>query len=183
MAYDLRMDLRAEVNINAPAAAAWRILGECWAHIGHWAAPITASVLDGELCAGTVRTCHIARFGPVAPGVIKERLLEFDADAQALAYETIAGMPGFIARATNRWSVHPREDGTCVVQSHATVTLRGPITLVAPILRRTFRSNGARVLEELRHRVETGRPHPRKVAAMQRESKGDDAANLSQSVC
>jgi hypothetical protein len=177
------MDLRVEVEVNAPAADAWRILGDCWEHIGLWAAPITASVLDGELCAGAVRTCQIARFGPVAPGVIKERLLEFDADARALAYETIAGMPGFIGRATNRWSVHARPGGTCVVRSHATVTLRGPLTLVEPILKRTFRSNGARVLEELRHRVETGRPHPRKVAAMKREGLGDDTAHPSQPVC
>ena len=38
-AYDLRMDLRAEVEIGAPAAAAWRILGECWEHIGLGGAP------------------------------------------------------------------------------------------------------------------------------------------------
>ena len=154
--------------MDAPAKAAWTVLGECWGHIGRWAAPITVSFLEGEPCAGSVRTCHIARFGPVARSVIKERLLEFDATSMSLTYEA-AGMPRFIKHAVNRWSVHTLDDGRCVVKTHATVELRGPMALLGPLLHRSFKANGARVLEELRHRVENGTPHPRKVAAMLRE--------------
>ena len=98
------MALYKEVVVNAPAAAAWAILGEQFGQIVEWAAPITASSLEGELRFGAVCTCHIARFGPVAPGAIKEHLITFDAQTRSWAYEAVEGMPGFIRRAVNRWS-------------------------------------------------------------------------------
>ena len=177
------MELKAELIIEVPAREAWVVLGECWAHIGHWAAPITASFVDGPLRPGTVRTCHTARFGPVAPGLIKERLLAFDASAFSLTYEAAAGMPRFIARAVNQWSVHPLDDGRCLVRTHAKLTLRGPMALFTFLLERSFAANGARVLEELKHRVEHGLPHPRKLAALEREPPAPELAAASAGIC
>ncbi len=96
------MELRADVLMDAPAAAAWAVLGERFGDIGEWAAPITASTLDSELGTGSVRTCHVAGFGPVAPGVIRERLIEFEPEHMMLAYESVDGMPSFIEKAVNR---------------------------------------------------------------------------------
>lgn len=176
------MELNAEVVISAPAKAAWVVLGECWGHIGRWAAPITVSFLDGEPCVGAVRVCRTARFGPVAPSIIKERLLEFDNASMSFAYEAAAGMPKFIEHAVNRWSVHALDDGRCVVKTRATVELRGPMALLGFLLQRSLKANGARVLDELRHRVEQGTPHPRKVAAMKREPAPSGSV-LSAGVC
>lgn len=182
-AYRFSMDLNVEVVINAPAHAAWAVLGDCWGHIGRWAAPITASFLNGEPCTGAVRTCHIARFGPVAPGLIKERLLAFDPETMSFTYEAIEGMPQFIERAVNRWSVRALDDRRCVVRSHALVELRGLMALLGFLLRRNFRANGARVLDELRYRVEHGCPHPRKVAAMKREPVAPSVSVPGTGVC
>lgn len=159
----------AEVSIAAPASAAWTVLGERFAHIGEWAAPITDSTLEGALGVGAVRTCHIAGFGPVRPGAIKERLVYFDPEAMRLTYEAVEGMPGFIRTAINRWSVEPAGEARCVVRTHATLTLRGPMALLGWWLRRRTTADAALVLDELRHRVEHGAPHPRK-AARQRAS-------------
>lgn len=159
------MNLTAEVELDASAAQAWHILGECWGHIGQWAVPITRSELEGPPCEGATRTCHTARFGPVPPGLIRERLVAFDAAARTFTYESVEGMPGFVAHAQNRWSVEARGAERCVVRTEASVTLRGPMRLLAPLLKVSFSRNGARVLEELKHRVETGAPHPRKLAA------------------
>ena len=144
------MDLRVEVLVNAPARAAWAVLGERFADIGDWAAPITASSLEGALGHGAVRTCHTARFGPVPAGAIKEQLLDFDPDSMSFAYEAIDGMPGFMADAVNRWSVLPLDDQRCLVRTHATLTLRGPAALLGFILKRKLQTDGARVLAELR---------------------------------
>lgn len=159
------MNLLAEVEIEADAARAWHILGECWGHIGQWAVPITLSELDGPPCAGATRTCHTARFGPVPPGLIRERLVVFDAAARTFTSQSVEGMPGFVARAQNTWTVEERGDGRCVVRTEASVELRGPMRLFAPLLKLSFSRNGARVLEELKYRVEHGTPHPRKLAA------------------
>ena len=159
------MELRAEVVIHAPAHAAWLVLGERFGQIGEWAAPIVASSLDGEPTVGSVRTCQIARFGPFKPGAIKERLVAFDAPAMSLAYESAEGMPAFVKYALNRWSVQPETDTTCVVRTHATVELQGPMRLLTLFLKFRLQADGARVLDELRYLIEHGRPHPRKLAA------------------
>jgi len=143
------------------------VLGERFADIGEWAVPITASSLDGTLGRGAVRTCRTACFGPVPAGTIKERLLDFDPDAMSFAYEAIGGMPGFMADAVNRWSVHPLDGQRCLARTHATLTLRGPAALLGFMLNRKLRADGSRVLDELRYRVEHGRPHPRKVRAIE----------------
>jgi hypothetical protein len=162
------MDLRGELIVNALARQAWTILCERFADIGEWAAPITASRRARKPRVGGARTCHTARFGPVPAGTIQERLIVYDPDAMSLTCEAIDGMPSFFERAINRWSMHPLDDERCLVRTHATVTLRGPIVLLGFLLKCRLQSDGARVLDELRHRVEHGRPHPRKVEAMPR---------------
>jgi hypothetical protein len=107
------MDLRAEVVIDAPAHAAWAVLGERFGQISDWAAPIETSSL----------------------------------------------------RAINRWTVHLQTGGSCLVRTHATLELRGPLRLLHFLLKRRLQADGARVLEELRYQIEYGRPHPRKLTA------------------
>jgi hypothetical protein len=158
------MDMHREILIQVPAHAAWDVIGERFGEIAEWAAPITASSLAGAPGVGAVRTCHIAGFGPVKPGVIRERLVAFDAQAMSFAYEAVSGMPAFIANAVNRWLVHHRSDTACVVSTHATIELRGAARLIGWLLRFQMERGGAQVLEELRHMVEHGRAHPRKIA-------------------
>lgn len=159
------MDIRAEIAIDAPAQAAWAVIGDQFGEIGRWAAPIIHSSVDSQPGPGAIRTCHIANFGPFRAGSIKERLLEFDPAAMTLVYESVEGMPSFVRRAVNRWSVHPEAATRCVVRTHATLTLNGPIRMLAPLLKQKLQADGARVLGELRYRVEHGRPHPRKLTA------------------
>ncbi len=160
------MELRVDVVIDAPPAAAWAVLGERFGYIGEWAAPITASELDGDLGVGAVRTCHVARFGPVAPGVVRERLIEFDPEHMLLAYESVDGLPSFIERAVNRLSVHALAEHRCEVRARARFELHGPVRLVSPFFRWQMEVNAGRVLDELRYEVEHGWPHPRKLASL-----------------
>ena len=85
---------------------------------------------------------------------------------RSLEYEAAEGMPSFIVRAVNRWSVHTGPGGTCVVRVHATLTLRPWARALGPLLRWRMRAGSRQVLDDLRHRVETGLPHPRKAAAL-----------------
>lgn len=159
------MELRTEILINAPAEAAWAVVGEGFGRIGEWAVPITASSLDGDVVMGTTRTCQIAGFGPFSAGEVKERLVDFDRAAMCLTYQSTAGLPGFVRSAVNRWSVQPATDSTCVVRTHATLEIRGPMRLLGVPLARKLESEAALVLDQLRHQVEQGRPHPRKRSA------------------
>ena len=159
------MQMRAELVISAPAEDTWVVVGERFGEIGQWASPIIASAMDGPPGTGQVRTCQIAGFGPIGPGVIKERLVHFDPAARSLAYEAVAGMPAFIKHAVNRWSVRAGPGGGSTVAICATVTLRPAARPLGAVLRWRMHADTRRVLAELRHRVETGQPHPAKAAA------------------
>jgi Polyketide cyclase / dehydrase and lipid transport len=152
------MEMRAELVINVLAGDAWVVVGERFGDIGEWASAITGSVMDGPPAVGRVRTCQVAGFGPIAAGVIKERLIEFDPEARSLSYEAAAGMPWFIAGALSRWSVHAGPGRACTVRIHATLALRLAARPLSPALRWRMRAGTRRVLAELRHRVETGHP-------------------------
>ncbi len=157
-----RMELHAEITINAPAAAVWATIGEQFGDIARWAAPISGSSIDGLPAINAVRSCQIGDIGPIKAGVIKERLRVFDPQAMHFEYEGASGMPGFIERAINRWSVQAIDANSCTVRTYATVQLRGPMRLLAPLMRSQFLRDGQKVLEELKHWMETGTPHPRK---------------------
>ncbi|GHF65573.1 hypothetical protein HNQ07_004745 [Deinococcus metalli] len=165
------MQLLRTVQIGVPATAAWALLGERFGEITAWASVIMASTLDGPPRPGAVRTCHTARFGPVPPGEVRERLLVFDPAALTLTYEALSGLPAFITHAVNRWTVTPTGPATCTVTTDATLTLRGPARLLAGPLAVRLEWDAGRVLDELRHSLEHHEPHPRTRAARHAEAQ------------
>lgn len=162
------MRLIAERHVAVSAAHAWHVVGECFAHIAHWAAPIETSRLDAPLGPGATRHCRTTRFGPVAPTLIQEQLLTFDRERQTFTYQSIAGMPSFIAAATNTWSVHALGPQACLVRTEAEVHLKGAFVVLTPLLQVSFTRNGSRVLNQLKYFAELGQPHPEKMSALER---------------
>jgi hypothetical protein len=67
------------------------VLGTRFGRIDEWAAPVSASKMDGEACLGAVRTCQFTGFGPFNPGIVKEQLTEFDPETMHLTYVAIGG--------------------------------------------------------------------------------------------
>jgi hypothetical protein len=161
------MELRNTIEIDAPAPRVWETLGEQFMHIGAWASPITSSCPVGRAApeVGSMRACTIAAFGPFNAGDIQEKLIAFDRDQMTFEYEAQKGLPRFVARAVNRWCVVRLDERRSLVRTHATLTLRGPAALLSCVLRVQMEASGARVLDELKHYVELGVPHPRKRAA------------------
>jgi hypothetical protein len=60
----------------------------------------------------------------------------------SLAYESSEGMPSFVQKAINRWSVHPETEATCLVRTHATLELRGPLRLLQFLLEGRLQAHG-----------------------------------------
>ena len=170
LAYFLRPDneapleLRTQIELDAPASVAWRVLGEEFGSVGEWASSLRSSSLDRELGAGAHRTCEVQGFGPFPPGTIIEELLEFDREAMRFSYRPTAGMPPMFLGAQNRWSVEVIDERRCRVRSHASIELRWWALPLAKLLARSICSGVDGFAEELRHRVERGEPHPRKLA-------------------
>lgn len=155
-----------EIRIRVGADEAWALIGTRFGQIAEWASPITASRLDrGGAAAGVIRTCQVSGFGPMGDMVVRERLIAFDPAARSLTYDAVAGMPGFVKHAANRWTVEPDGVDGCLVRSRATLGLTWWMRPLGPLMSWRLRREARRVLEELAHRLETGRPHPRKLAS------------------
>ncbi len=173
LAYFLRPDdespieLRTELELDVPASEAWRVLGEEFGSVGDWASGLRSSSLDREVEVGALRTCELRAFGPFPSGQIIEELLEFDREAMKFTYAPTSGMPPMFEKAENRWSVEPLGNDRCRVRSHASVDVRWWALPLANFFGGRIRSSVGTFAEEMRHRIETGQAHPRKLAMTQ----------------
>lgn len=164
------MEINVEIAIDKPAAAVWKVLGEDFADIGAWSSNVVSSSMDTAPAVGAVRTAEIAATGPIKPGDARETLTSFDLAAMSLVYRATEGIPGFIKSAANAWSVHEIDADHSLVKANATMEIGGLMTLLSPLLKMQVKAVGTRYVEELKHYVETGRPHPRKAKAIAKNS-------------
>ncbi len=159
------MRLEHEIFVDAPADDAWQVLGQQFGAIAQWSATLRASSLVGPLGVGAVRTCEGVGFGPFPPGETTEALTRFDPEQRALSYEATSGLPWFVSSARNAWRVEALGPRRCCVRSRATIALAWWLRPLSWLLPWLLARDLARFSEELRHRIEHGEPHPRKVAA------------------
>ncbi len=160
------IDIHMEVDLEAPASEAWRVLGEAFGEVVKYARGVQSSSLDGELGVGAVRSCETPGFGPFASAHITERLIEFDPSSMKYTYVAGGDLPRMIPASKNRWSIQALGADRCRVRCHASIDLLWWALPVAPLLGWAIRSEVIRFGEDLRHRVEKGAVHPRKLTAL-----------------
>ncbi|GAB3049970.1 hypothetical protein GCM10027053_06120 [Intrasporangium mesophilum] len=156
--------LRAQVTIDAPAAAVWDVVAHRFDHVADWATVIPAShpapgdsrVL-GAPVAGRVCTTGL---GAVAE--VTERIVSYDEAGRTLTYEA-EGLPPFLRTARNRWRVTALGDQRSRVDLEAALQVHGVLGWVLyPVIRLQIAHITPGFLADLKHFVETGRPSRRK---------------------
>lgn len=161
------MRIETEVVVNRHAQAVWAVLGDQFGEAHLWGSALTHTQGHGRPIADQVcesRTCDVKGMGR-----IREQLLDFDAEQFVLEYEVVEGFPFFVERGANRWTLVSEGETTTRVRSVATITTRGIVgMLMSPMLRLQMTGLMRGLLEELRHYVEHGSPHPRKLKALAR---------------
>jgi len=170
----MRLNFRHQVTIAAPAERVWQVLARDFAAIGRWASAIPESralddpPADGEATvAGRVCTSTV-------PGVpaVQERFTHYSEHDRRFTYVASSGLPAFVRRAENTWSVRELGPGAALAEARAELDLHPLVgLLLAPLLKLQLDRTGARVFEELRHYIEHGEPHPRKVRALRRQHR------------
>lgn len=163
----MELEIETEIEIDAVPALVWATLGERFMHYEDWAGPIewSRAAAPSPLGVGSQRLCQMRGFGPVKPGTLTEQLVTFDADTFSLSYEVVAGMPSFVSRSRSDWWIEALGADRSRVCVRASLTLHGALALASRLLRAQLRARGSEVLEELKHWLERGVPHPRKRAA------------------
>jgi len=153
-----------EITISKPVHAVWEVVGNEFGNAQAWASALTHTEGSGRKLTEQVcenRICDIQGMGR-----IREKLLDFDPQRHTLKYEVLEGFPFFVERGVNRWTL-TAQGGSTRVQSTAEITTKGLVgRLMAPMMKMQMARLMRQSLEELKHYVETGTPHPRKAKAL-----------------
>ena len=161
------MQVIKSTQIQVPAASVWKVIGTGFPDADRWASAVYQSSVrvDGSSPSGapfTGRTCETS-IGPA-----RETILLYDEDAGRISYEAQADkMPGFVRKLVADWRIHPEGVGMVRVEMKLTVDLKPPFNFIMPpMMRMQMGPLVAKTLEELKHFVEKGTPHPRKLKQM-----------------
>ncbi|MGH1340935.1 MAG: SRPBCC family protein [Nannocystales bacterium] len=157
------MKMRYAIELETSADAAWQVLGEGFGDLS-WSSGITYTRLCGELGVGAVRSCGGERFGPFPAGEVSEELTHFDREAMTFRYRGTEGMPWFVDTVTNTWTVHPLDHGRCEVVLEPELVVRWWLRPLQPVVVWMTRGMMRGLLDEMKHRIETGALHPRACA-------------------
>ena len=149
------MQYVTEIEIDAPARAAWEVLGERFGAIAEWVGTLDESRLVGELGPGAQRVCRSSRsFGPFPAAVVTERLTHYDPAAMELRYEATKGIPAMFRHAGNHWRIETRGDTHCRVVSTASFRLAWWAMPLALVMRAMMRGPMSTFETDLRRAVQ-----------------------------
>lgn len=161
--------LRAEISIDAPAAAVWDVIAHQFDRVGEWATAIpSSSPLPGpSLVADAPVAGRECRTGvSMIPQVI-ERLIAYDETSYTFTYQA-ENLPGFLAAARNQWHVTALGEHRSTVSLDATLTVRG---VLGRIMYLPLRLQIARTSPQFLHDLKHGRASSRE----QRQLRGASA--------
>ncbi|MEM9069229.1 MAG: SRPBCC family protein [Myxococcota bacterium] len=155
------------IEIHSPAREVWQVLGRRFGDIGQWCATVNASeaVLAGETVQG--RECDTV-FGNYV-----ETFEHFDDAAMEMDYIARSKkLPFFIQHFTNSFRVRELSENSSEVTMIAGAVMSQPFAfLMGFMMRMQVGKALEHQVEELKHFVEHGAPHPRKIAAMQKHAR------------
>ncbi len=152
------------IDIDVSASELWAKTAEDFGGIDKWIASISDVTFhptaSGNLL-GAERVC-VSPFGET-----HETMVIYDEAQRHFAYE-IEGLPPLISRAVNNWLITETGDNQSAIEFRVELDLvpNADAEMVAT-LKAQMGDLLSQVTEELKHYVETGEAHPRKIEAMQ----------------
>ena len=160
-----------EIMIDAPIDTVWQVLAMDYAKIEKWASGVSSSVGSGKSLNGSTcseRSCEITAAGF---NDTKEKILRFDPDNYYLEYDLYHGLPGFVRYSVNKDRLEERNGKTLWISDNE-MRVGG---FIGATMKGLMRKNLGKVLqykgEELKHYIEKGRPHQRKLEVMAKLEK------------
>lgn len=159
--------IKKEININASIDKAWQVLGPQFADAQKWASSISHSEGRGEGMNGAA--CSERGCGVVGIGEVQERILKYSDDEHLLSYQVYDGMPKMVKYASNTWKLIRLEDGTTKLEMQMELKTGGMMgAMMKGMMKKKMAKMADEVVEEFKYYVENGKPHPRKVEALQK---------------
>lgn len=169
------MPSKNSITVKAPAAAAWKLIGDEFVAVDRWMAAIPrAEAIAGPALPGAPakgRNSYLVQ--KFAPMYQEEVLTKFDPEAMIICVDVTLHhgpkampMKGY----TSTVIVRAINDATCEVTWIGEATPKWFAKPMRRMLTNSMDAGFIRSLEEIQHIVETGQPHPRKVEKIKSEA-------------
>lgn len=157
-----------QIEINAPIEKVWEALAVDYAGIGKWASGVNHVIESSGEGSTAKRFCEISAAGF---NDTRERVIKYEPENHYFEYELYEGLPGFVKYSINKDRLERKGDKTLWTSSNDMyvggfmgLTMKG-------VMRKSLVNVLKNKAEELKHFVETERPHPRKQEAMAKLEK------------
>jgi hypothetical protein len=158
------MKIILEQVIAKPIADVWEVLGNQFGQIDKWSSLISHSEVSGE--AKIPGASFSIRSTKTTQGPTQQKLTSFNPEKHTLSYKAISGTPFFIKSVNATWSLKKKDDNTTDLTLDFEYETQGIMGLILrPIVKKKFSKLGAEIIDDFKHYVENGTPHPRKVAS------------------
>ena len=101
-------DVSRDITINVSAAELWKMVGPGFVEVYKWSSNVDHATgggtpeFEGAICSERFCDVNVKGFDKIS-----EKLTKYDEGKMNLAYEVTDGMPGFVTRAVNDWTVVP----------------------------------------------------------------------------
>jgi len=158
------------IEIIAPIQEVWEALAVDYGGIGKWASGVNHVVESRGSGSTAKRFCSISAAGF---NDTRERIITWEPENHYFEYELYEGLPGFVRYSINKDQLTAKGDKT-IWTSHNVMRVGG---IVGATMKWMMRGQLRKVLqekgEELKHFIETGSPHPRKVKIMAEKASKD----------
>lgn len=151
-------ELQKEIVINVSAAELWEMIGPGFEDVYKWSSNVDhsegsgTSMFEGASCSERACDVNVKGFSK-----IKETLTRYDQQRMALAYEVNDGMPGFVTKAANEWTVVAVSDYQAKLVMKAEFVTKGLMgTLMRGMMKNKMNKTLDTVLNDAKVYAETG---------------------------
>ena len=160
------MIVRNEMVIERSANDVWKVMGNGFAQIHVWSSFFKDSKPTGESKFDGID--FSARDTLVQGGGNTHTLDVFDAENHVLSYTVTAGAPPFANKAEAEWALEIIDEHSCRASIDVKIELKDVVPAEkAKEVNAWLGKSSENMLEELKHYVETGNLHERKLKPQQ----------------
>lgn len=166
------------ITVNAPAPDVWKLVGDDFVAVDRWMAAIpTAEVIPGPALPGAPakgRNSYLIK--KFAPMYQEEIITAYSDDNMTVGFDVTLRKGPRIMPLKGYWStvsIEAIDDNSCKLTWEGAAYAKWFAKPMAGMLTKSLDAGFIRNLEEIKHIVETGEPHPRKIEKIKSEALSD----------
>lgn len=151
-------EVQKEVIINVSAAELWELIGPGFVDVYKWSSNVDHASgsgtpeFKGAVCSERACDVNVKGFSK-----INETLIKYDETKMVLAYQVNEGMPGFVTKAANEWTVVSLGDNKSKLVMNAEFGSKGLMgSLMNGMMKKKMNETLATVLNDAKIYIETG---------------------------